>query len=179
MIIGITGKSGSGKTTLAILTTIGRAGRIKHVNVDEIAHDAMKLEHVKIEIENKFGASAAQDGKKLGDLVFANRDKYEQLSDLVWGEMEKMIDRELDADCDVYVIEWILLPMTKYFDSCDVKILVKRDGAQRIEAVLKRDGLSFEYLAKREMHSIEYDESAFDFVIKNNGNNGWLNCVEK
>jgi len=169
MTIGITGRSGSGKSTLTTLMLLGRLGRIKIIDVDEIAHDAMKLDRVRTAIEEKFGADAARDRKKLGDLVFTNRDKYEELSDLIWSEMEKMIDAELKKDFYVYVIDWILLPKTKYFAECDVKILVKRDDERRLDAVAKRDGVSLEYLAKREAHSIEYDESAFDYVVWNNG----------
>lgn len=103
------------------------------------------------------------------------RDKlcYDGLTVIIWALMQDRIDRLLECFVDTLkrpvIINWILLPKTKYFDTCDIKYLVKRDENKRISSVLERDGISLDYLQKRDESGIEYDESAFDWVVFNNG----------
>lgn len=165
MIIGITGKSGVGKTTLSKLFK-GYA----LISVDEIAHEVLRRPDIHQAISDAFGEDVANsDRKVLGDLVFSNRQKKSLLTNLIWETMCDYIDAIIHTNEDV-VIDWILLPHTKYFRLCDVKILIKSDNDERVEHVLKRDNISKEYLDKRDSHSIAYDEFLFDYVIQNNYN---------
>ena len=74
MIYGITGKSGAGKTTIAKT----EYSWCKHINIDEIGHEAMDLPHVKTQLIKVFGDDIL-DKKKRADIVFNSREAYKQL----------------------------------------------------------------------------------------------------
>lgn len=165
MIIGITGKSGVGKTTLSKLFK-----GYTLINVDEIAHEVIGRSDIHLAISAAFGEDVANsDRKVLGDIIFSNRQKMSMLSNLIWDTMCDYIDSAIYNNEDV-IIDWILLPHTKYFRLCDVKILIKSNDDERVEHVLKRDNISKAYLDTRDSHSIAYDEFLFDYVIQNNYN---------
>lgn len=170
MIIGITGKSGVGKTTLSKLFK-----DYTLISIDEIAHTVLERPDIHQAISDAFGEDVANaDRKMLGDLVFSNRQKKSLLTNLIWDTMCKYIDMAIGSNENV-IIDWILLPHTRYFRLCDVKILMKSDNDERVGHVLKRDNISKEYLDVRDSHSIAYDEFLFDYVIQNNYN---LECSD-
>ena len=170
MIIGITGKSGVGKTTLSKLFK-----GYTLISIDEIAHTVLERPDIHQAISDAFGEDVANaDRKMLGDLVFSNRQKKSLLTNLIWDTMCKYIDMAIGNNENV-IIDWILLPHTRYFRLCDVKILIKSDNDERVEHVLRRDNISKEYLDVRDRHSIAYDEFLFDYVIQNNYN---LECSD-
>ena len=163
MLIGITGKSGSGKTTLA--KWLGDNTDYHVIDVDEIGHKILDDPEVRRQIKEKFGVDVTStDRKALGEIVFNNRDKMKEYADLTYQRMCDEIDNQIEwyGDC---IIEWILLPKTKYFDQCDTKILCKRSYENRLKAVMERDGIGEEYFKTRESNSIEYDEEKFDKII--------------
>jgi dephospho-CoA kinase len=165
MIIGITGKSGVGKTTLSKLFK-----GYTLINVDEIAHKVLERPNIHQSIATAFGEDVANaDRKVLGDVIFNNRQKMNTLTNIIWDTVCCYID-DIIRDNEDVVIDWILLPHTKYFHLCDIKILVKSEEDERVGHVLARDNISKEYLNRRDSRSIAYDEFLFDYVVHNNYN---------
>lgn len=166
MLIGITGKSGSGKTTLA--KWLAEYSHFEVIDVDEIGHSILDNEDVRKKIKEKFGVEVSStDRKALGEIVFNNREKMKEYADMTFEIMCEKID-EIIIGHENVIIEWILLPQTKYFDLCDVKILCKRSYENRLKAVQERDHISTEYFETREKNSIEYNEDLFDKIIITN-----------
>ena len=156
MIIGITGKSGSGKSTLGkFFETLD----YRYISVDEVGH--LVIESCADILVEEFGT---KDRKELGDIIFNNRDKYQKLVELIWKKQQELIDKELKL-YDNVVIDFILLPHTKYWDICDRRILCKCPDSIRKERVLKRDKITEEYFNLRENKSIEYNEKEMDLII--------------
>jgi dephospho-CoA kinase len=163
MLIGITGKSGSGKTTAAKWM----ANNMEYflIDVDEVGHKILDIPEVQAKIKEAFGVEVSSTNRKaLGDVVFNNREKMKEYADMTFKLMCDEIDKLIDTHPNC-IIEWILLPKTKYFNQCDIKILCKRSYEKRLNDVMERDGITQEYFETREKNSIEYDEEKFDKII--------------
>lgn len=166
MLIGITGKSGSGKTTLA--KWLAQYSNFYVIDVDEVGHSILDRGDVQKLIKEKFGVEVSSTNRKaLGEVVFNNREKMKEYADMTFELMCEKID-EIIISYENVIIEWILLPQTKYFDLCDVKILCKRSYENRLKSVKERDNISTEYFETREKNSIEYNEDLFDKIIITN-----------
>ena len=129
MIIGICGKSGSGKTTLANQIMQLTGDNAICLDIDKIGHNVLLFPKVKKELINSFGEAIIKenmvDRKKLGEIVFNSRNEMEKLSDITWEYMQIEIDKILNLNKDkIIILDWLLLLNTKYFDMCDVKILL-------------------------------------------------------
>ena len=68
----------------------------------------------------------------------------EILTNLTWDYMQKELDNILSQNEDYYILDWALLPIVKYFDMCDIKILISSDDIVRKERILNIQG-AFSY----------------------------------
>jgi dephospho-CoA kinase len=172
MIIGICGKSGSGKSTLS-KRIMDSHGNSAYLEIDKVGHRVLFLPEVKNELINSFGNVVNSenniDRKKLGNLVFNSKDKMKKLTDITWKYMQIEIDDFLNKNKDrLIILDWLLLPSSKYFDMCDIKILLDIPYKIRKERAIKRDNISEEAFDLRENSSIEYNKDDFDYVFNSN-----------
>lgn len=172
MIVCICGKSGSGKSTIAKLIMEKKPNSI-HVDIDKIGHKSHNDEILKQKLVNTFGNDILTnnniDRKKLGKIVFSDKLEMKKLEDITWKYMEQEIDSIIDNNKDkIIILDWLLLPKTKYFDNCDLRILVNTPYEIRKERVLKRDSITEEQFKLRDNSSIEYDKNKFEYVFENN-----------
>ena len=168
-VIGVTGKSGSGKTTFAL--ALSQELNYKYVDVDKIGHQASSNPDILKKLCEKFGKEILDkdgnlDRKKLGDIVFSEKEKMQQLTDLTWDYMKDVLNKLLEQH-DKIILDWCLLPITEYWDKCDIKILVIADDVERKNKILQRDKISEEYLNKREAASVDYLKYSFDYIFEN------------
>ena len=173
MIIGICGKSGSGKSTLSNKIVELTNNKAIHLDIDKVGHKVLLIPEVINELVNSFGESIVKenivDRKKLGEIVFDSRNEMEALSDITWKYMQIEIDNFLNLNKDkIIILDWLLLSISKYFDMCDIKILLDIPYEIRKQRAMKRDNISKATFDLREKASIEFDESAFDYVLKTN-----------
>ena len=169
-IIGITGKSGSGKTTVA--TILSKKIECNHIDIDKVGHQALIQPEIINNLVDKFGKEILDnngkvDRKKMGNIVFANEQKMKELTDITWNYMEETIDDILLKKENAIILDWILLPQSKYWNKCDYKILVKTEDTKRKDKVIQRDNISEEYFDKRDSASIDYTPYKFDCIIEN------------
>ena len=170
MIIYVTGKSGSGKSTFSKL--LADKLNYKYIDVDDIGHRVYEYPEIMEKAYELFGMQINDDNgkfnrKKLGQIVFSERhsDRVKEFSDLTWEYMKKVLDNEMVNNS---VVDWILLPHTKYWAKNAVKILIKpQDEELRLEKLMERDNITKEYVKLRDNASIEYNENEFDFVFTN------------
>ncbi len=117
-IIGITGKSGSGKSTLAKLLSEKLDCNV--INIDKIGHKATQNYEIAKKLCKIFGTQIlGKDGKidrkKLGNIVFTNKEKMDILTDITWEYMQSILDEILKKEeKEIIIIEWALLPISKY-----------------------------------------------------------------
>ena len=141
-IISITGKSGSGKSTLANL--LAKKLNCISIDVDKIGHQATNDEKISKKLCEIFGKeilaeSGRIDRKKLGNIVFSNQEKMDILTDVTWDYMQEKIDEVLEKNPEILILEWALLPISKYWEKSDVKILIQANQDERKKKVLKRE----------------------------------------
>lgn len=173
MIIGICGKSGCGKSTLANQIIELTDNKAIHLDIDKVGHRVLLLPEVQEELVSSFGESVVKennvDRKKLGEIVFDSRNEMNKLSNITWKYMQIEIDNFLNLHKGkIIILDWLLLSISKYFDMCDIKIFLDIPYEIRKQRAMKRDNISEEAFDLREKASIEFDESAFDYVLKTN-----------
>lgn len=173
MIISICGKSGSGKSTVSKELKTYYGEKVVNVEIDKIGHMALEDDSVRLELIKCFGESILNkdivDRKRLGDIVFNSINEMKKLSDITWSFMEREIDKIINLNSDkIIVLDYILLPLTKYFKMSDIRILLDIDYSIRKMRCMKRDNLSEEKFDLREKASIDYDKNDFDYVINDN-----------
>ncbi len=173
MIIGICGKSGCGKSTLSNQIIKFTDKKAIHLDIDKVGHSVLLIPEVKEELINSFGETIIKDDnidrKKLGEIVFDSRNEMDKLSKVTWKYMQLEIDKFLNQNKDkIVILDWLLLPISKYFDMCDIKIFLNIPYEVRKERAIKRDNITKEKFDLREKASIEFDEDDFDYVLKEN-----------
>ena len=169
-IIGITGKSGSGKSTLANL--LAKELNCAGIDVDKIGHKATNDENISRKLCGIFGKEIlGRDGiidrKKLGNIVFSDQEKMDILTDVTWDYMQEKIDEILKNKPEIIILEWALLPISKYWEKSDMKILIQANQDERKKKVIERDEITEEYFEKRDSKSLDYETVNADFKFYN------------
>ena len=168
MIISICGKSGSGKSTLA-KRIIEERKNVIHIDIDKIAHRVLTIPIVKQQLQEQFKDVLTDnevDRKKLGPIVFSSTKNMDILTQVTWPHMEQEIDRIISENKDkIIILDYLLLPKTKYFEQSDLKILLDIPKDIRKQRILKRDNITEDKFDLRDSSSIEYDKDEFDFII--------------
>ena len=169
-LILITGKTGSGKNKLGDLLSLKQ--NCNHVDIDKICHTCYENQKIVYEVKKYFGDDIVENGqvnrKKLGAIVFNDKEKMKVLSDLTYNYVIEKIDEIiLNSKTDV-VLNYVLLPNTKYWEQDCFKILVKSDNdTKRYEHLVKRDNVSMDYIISRDKNSLVDNEENFDYVFVN------------
>ncbi|KAI1285198.1 Bifunctional coenzyme A synthase [Halotydeus destructor] len=114
-VIGLTGGIASGKSNIA--KELGRLGA-GLVDCDKIAHKTYeKGSSILSDIVNEFGDDIIGDDgnvdrRKLGAIVFGNKEKLKKLESLVWPETSNLVDKEIERlskDHQVIIVEAAIL----------------------------------------------------------------------
>ena len=171
MLIGLMGKSGSGKSLVSRLFK-EKTSDIQIIDVDKIGHDSHNDPIVKSKLEIYFGKEIFNEDftvnrKKLASIVFSDKSKMELLYLATYEYMVRRID-QLILKSNITILDYALLPLTKYYAMCDVKILVEADKTSREKRVMLRDNISKESYIARDSNSVDYISYSFDYVIYNN-----------
>ena len=167
MVIGLYGKSGSGKTT-ACEYFLKNGFFI--INADKIGHEILKKGNKALSLVTKeFGidyidCSGELDRKKLGKLVFSDKNELEKLNKITKPIIEEKIINLINKHENT-VVDGAILNNTKIIDYCDVTILIRSENSQN--RIIKRDALS-EKEAENRLNSQIISENA-DIIIDNNG----------
>lgn len=179
-LIGVTGKTGSGKSTIGKL--LADKLNCKYIDIDKIGHSATSDSTISKKLCQEFGQDILDDNKnidrkKLGNIVFSDKNKMEILTNLTWNYMQNELDNILSQNEDYYILDWALLPNVEYWNMCDIKILIISNDIKRKEKILKRDNISKEYLEKREQNTLDYSKIKYDYIFNNDYSKETLNSI--
>lgn len=149
LTIGITGGIGSGKSTVTRL--LEKRGA-KIINADEIAKEAVEPGTAPYQnIVQWFGTGILDederiDRKKLGDIVFSNREQLDMLSRFTHGAVIERIQDLLDGfkkqQAQLAVVEAIVPVKHGFLDLVDTVWVVVASENVRIKRITERSGLA-------------------------------------
>lgn len=174
-IIGLTGQSGAGKTT--VCDTFKSLG-FQIINADSVSKYITENSKACIdELKTAFGEEYIVNGvlnrRKLGSLVFADREKLDKLMEITFPYIIDEINKQIAriGNNKVIIIDAPTLFESGLNKSCDKIVSVISDKTLRIDRIMKRDKISKEEAEKR--FSSQFSEKFFkdnsDFIIENNG----------
>ena len=172
--IGITGGIGSGKSTVC---RVFLAFGIPVFEADKIAKDLMNAnEEIREKLANLFGATVylpdgVVDRKYLAGIVFNNPSLLEQLNSIVHPVVRQTFFDWCDKQKSPYIIhEAAILFESGFYKMMDKTITVVTNENERIQRVMKRDGLTLELVKERIRNQWSDKEriKLADFVIGNN-----------
>ena len=169
-IVGITGKSGSGKSTLGKI--LSEKWDCRTINVDQIGHKATENNEIaeklcKIFGKEILGKDQKIDRKKLGNIVFQDKNKMDTLTEITWGYMQNILDEIIKKEQkEIIILEWALLPISKYWEKSQIKILMTANDKERKNKVIERDNIKEEYFLKRESNALDYKLYKFDYIFE-------------
>ena len=180
MLITLMGKSGSGKTTIGMLLE-SKDKDIKVLDVDKIVRNIYMNSELKDKVRNNFGNEVfneygSVDKSKLSKIVFSNKSKLKLLEDITYEYIENEIDDFISKN-KIVILDYALIPKTKYYDLSDLKILVIADTSRRNLRIQKRDNISENDFLLRDANSLDYTNLHFNYIIQNNSNTKHLRKV--
>lgn len=172
MLISLVGLSGSGKTYISKLLTSYNP-KIIHLDIDKIVHDIYNNQIVVDNLINSFGKKVIKEGrvnrKELANIVFSSKEAMQILEEITWREMEKQIDTFIENNPNkIIILDWLLLPKTKYFKKSDLRILITAPYKTRMKRAINRDSITEEEFKKRDNAAPTFNEEDFNYIINNN-----------
>lgn len=159
IILGLTGGTGAGKTSaLAALRDLG--GEV--IDCDAVYHEVLNgSDEFKNAINNKFPGVFSADGvlnrRKLGEEVFAKRDRLDQLNAIVFHYLIPELERRIEAADGLYAIDAVNLFESGLDRLCDRTIAVTAPTELRVKRVMARDRISESY-ARLRINAQKQDE---------------------
>lgn len=167
----VTGSIGSGKSTFVDML---KERGFSVIDADKISH--LELENSKDEVINKFGIKILNNGKidrkKLGEVVFNDKNELKWLENLLHPKIQSTINlkcRELESLNKPYFVDIPLFyeGLTRYKFNKIVVVYAPKDIL--IERVMKRNLLDFNSAKNRVELQIDIEQKRknADFVIDN------------
>ncbi len=180
-IYGLTGGIASGKSTVSkYLTLKGH----KVIDADKIAHEITnKGEEGYYILIDKFGKGILDnenkiDRKKLGEIVFNDKNKLFLLNSLLHPIILKNLKKDIDALCKVSEIIFLDIPLLfeeydnllKYGIVFDKSILVYVNFENQIKRLIQRDNITNREATNKinAQISLENKKELADYIIDNN-----------
>ena len=171
-IIGLTGGIGSGKTTvLKMFKELGCATYVADIEAKKLMNSNKKLMN---QIKQLFGDKAYLDDKLntafIAEIVFNDKVKLIALNALVHPAVGEDFNNFANKSTSKIIIYEAAILFESGSDKlCDLIITVATDIDERIERIIKRDGVTKEQILERMQHQLNDEEKVkkADFIINN------------
>ncbi len=170
-IIGITGGTGCGKTTaLEALAALG----VHIIDCDAVYHRLLETDRAMLGALDAAFPGVVEDGhlqrKRLGQLVFADRNALNRLNAVIWPRICQAVQAEVEAYApQPCAIDAIGLLESGLGDLCTVHVAITAPEDVRVLRLMARDGISEDYarLRIRAQKSNEVFAAACGVTIEN------------
>ena len=178
-IIGLTGNSGSGKGAVGRIMADSKKYGCFIIDCDVVAHENMKCGGLAYnDIVDSFGRDILDenggiDRKKLGGIVFSDKEKLKLLNSITHGYVKQRVDEIIKANMqyDFIVVDAPLLKEAGMLDTVDTIWLVKASEYTRLKRVIRRDNITAEAAKARFKNQKPFDEDLADTIIQNDSEN--------
>lgn len=175
VIVGLTGGIAMGKTTISQFL---KSKAIPVVDADQIAHEILTVDEVKVKLMDTFGESILDknqniDRRKLGPIVFNDQRQLEKLNIIVQPYIRTEIVRQLDtfSASKVVVLDAPVLFEQGYEKMVDYLMVIKTSAQIQVERLMQRDSLNEVDAQKRIQAQMPIEEKVkkADIVIDTSG----------
>ncbi|MFA9353427.1 dephospho-CoA kinase [Pediococcus pentosaceus] len=175
VIVGLTGGIAMGKTTISQFL---KSKAIPVVDADQIAHEILTVDEVKVKLMDTFGESILDknqniDRRKLGPIVFNDQRQLEKLDIIVQPYIRTEIVRQLDtfSASKVVVLDAPVLFEQGYEKMVDYLMVIKTSAQIQVERLMQRDSLNEIDAQKRIQAQMPIEEKVkkADIVIDTSG----------
>lgn len=175
IILGITGGFGSGKSTVAGMF---KSGNTKIIDADSLAHGLMRPgSRVYKKIISAFGRGIlgkkkAIDRRRLGKIVFLNKEKLGKLNRIVHPQVIRLLKKQIkDSGRKIIILDVPLLIEAGLKDLANKIIVVKAAREKQVQRLIKKTSLGREDILRRinAQHPLSRKLRIADFIIDNSG----------
>ena len=170
VVIGITGGTGSGKTSA--LNAIRDLGGVV-IDCDAVYHEVLnqdaELRHaIEVKFHGVFNSDGSLNRKKLGELVFENKERMAQLNEVIYQFLVPEVQRRA-RDGNLTAIDAINLIESGVGELCDRTVAVTAPAELRVRRIMARDGIDERYARMRvsAQKSDEFYRSKCDYELSN------------
>ena len=171
VVLGITGCTGAGKTS--VLQVIREMGGVV-IDCDAVYHEMLDQdEGMRNTINAVFPGVFDTDGKlnrqKLGQEVFAQKDRLDKLNDIVYSVVVPEVERRVGHEPGLYAIDAINLLESGMERLCDRTIAVTAPLEVRVRRIMARDNIPEQYARLRvsAQKTDEYYRSKCNYELNN------------
>ena len=170
VVIGITGGTGSGKTSA--LNAIRDLGGVV-IDCDAVYHEMLnqdaELRHaIEVKFHGVFNSDGSLNRKKLGELVFENKERMAQLNEVIYQFLVPEVQRRA-RDGNLTAIDAINLIESGVGELCDRTVAITAPAELRVRRIMARDGIDERYARMRvsAQKSDEFYRSKCDYELSN------------
>ncbi len=152
VVLGITGGTGAGKTS-ALRAVKALGGMV--LDCDAVYHqmletDAALKSAISASFPGVFRADGALDRQRLGQEVFSDKDRLEQLNGIVYQFMRPELRRRLaDESHRIFAVDAINLLEGGLDALCDCTVAITSPMELRVRRIMARDGITEQYARLR------------------------------
>ena len=171
VVLGITGCTGAGKTS--VLDVIQEMGGTV-VDCDAVYHEMLNHDDdmrntINAVFPGVFDADGKLNRQKLGQEVFAKKDRLDQLNDIVYSFVVPEVERRVGKEPGLYAIDAINLLESGMDRLCDRTIAVTAPLEVRVRRIMTRDNIPEQYARLRvsAQNSDEYYRSKCNYELNN------------
>jgi len=172
-LVGLTGNICSGKTKVSeYFHELGACV----IDLDKVVHDLYRYDFsLKYSLYKEFGLKIFNfkleiDRKKLGKIVFSDKEKMKQLESIVWPYVAEKAKKDIKDKKDIIIFEGAMIYEAGLDKSFDRNVFVFADENKRLKRLVDRNNVPKEEalnLIKSQAYGVDKKAKA-DYVVKNN-----------